>query len=107
MPIPFEPTRSYIYRASRYELLPRTVDIAHGFGDEPFLLRELTKQVLTETYTPEQLDIPGGKVSWGLAAVNLPGRLLHKVAQAAYQKWSGCQSVLPRYVFAFSGGMPG
>jgi hypothetical protein len=57
MPIPFEPTRSYVYKASRYELLPRIAEIARAFGDEPFLLRELTKQVLAETYTPEQLDI--------------------------------------------------
>src|SRR6266849_3890068 len=57
MPIPFEPTRSYVYKASRYELLPRIAETARAFGDEPFLLRELTKQVLAETYTPEQLDI--------------------------------------------------
>jgi hypothetical protein len=44
MPIPFEPTRSYVYNARR-------------FGDQPFLLRELSKQVLAETYTPGQLEI--------------------------------------------------
>jgi T5orf172 domain len=57
MSIPFEPTRSYVYNASRYELLPRIAQIGRKFGDEPFLLREITKQVLAETYTPEQLDI--------------------------------------------------
>jgi hypothetical protein len=57
MAIPFEPTRSYIYRAARYELLPRIAEIARKFGDEPFLLREIAKQVLEETYTPEQLEI--------------------------------------------------
>lgn len=56
MPIPFEATRSYIYRAARYELLPRIQEMARNFGDEPFLLRELSKQVLRETYTPEQLE---------------------------------------------------
>jgi hypothetical protein len=57
MPIPFEPTRSYVYRAARYELLPRIADIARDRGDEPFLLREISKRVLEETYTPEQLEI--------------------------------------------------
>jgi hypothetical protein len=56
MPIPFEPTRSYVYRAARYELLPRIAEIARDFGDEPFLLREISKRVLAETYTPEQLE---------------------------------------------------
>ena len=57
MPIPFEPTRSYVYRAARYELLPRIAEIARTHGDEPFLLRELSKRVLEETYTPDQLEI--------------------------------------------------
>jgi len=57
MPIPFEATRSYVYNASRYELLPAIAERARRFGDEPFLLRELSKQLLAETYTPEQLDI--------------------------------------------------
>jgi T5orf172 domain-containing protein len=57
MAIPFEPTRSYVYNAARYELLPRIKDIAREFGDEPFLLREISKRVLAETYTAEQLSI--------------------------------------------------
>lgn len=57
MTIPFEPTRSYIYNAARYELLPRIAEIARDFGDEPFLLREISKRLLAETYTPEQLEI--------------------------------------------------
>lgn len=57
MSIPFEPTRSYVYKASRYELLPRIAEMARRFGDEPFLLRELSREVLAETYTPEQLEI--------------------------------------------------
>jgi hypothetical protein len=56
MPIPFEPTRSYVYNAARYELLPQLAERARRFGDEPFLLRELSKQLLDETYTPEQLE---------------------------------------------------
>jgi len=56
MAIPFEPTRSYVYRAARYELLPRIAEIARDRGDEPFLLREISKRVLDETYTPEQLE---------------------------------------------------
>jgi len=56
-PIPFEPTRSYVYRAARYELLPRIEEIARDHGNEPFLLREFTRRLLDETYTPEQLDI--------------------------------------------------
>jgi hypothetical protein len=57
MAIPFEPTRSYVYNAARYELLPRIAEIARDFGDEPFLLREISKRLLAETYTPEQLEI--------------------------------------------------
>jgi len=57
MPIPFEPTRSYVYNASRYELLPRIAERARDFGSEPFLLREITNAVLSETYTQEQLDM--------------------------------------------------
>lgn len=57
MTIPFEPTRSYVYNAARYELLPRIAEIARDFGSEPFLLREISKRLLAETYTPEQLEI--------------------------------------------------
>ena len=56
-PIPFEPTRSYVYRAARYELLPRIEEVARDHGNEPFLLREISKRMLDETYTSEQLDI--------------------------------------------------
>ena len=57
MTIPFEPTRSYVYNASRYELLPKLAEIAKAFGDQPFLLRDLFKPLLAETYTPEQLAV--------------------------------------------------
>lgn len=57
MTIPFEPTRSYVYNAARYELLPRIEEIARDFGDEPFLLREISKRLLAETYAPDQLEI--------------------------------------------------
>lgn len=57
MTIPFEPTRSYVYNAARYELLPRIADLARAFGTQPFLLREISKKLLAETYTQEQLDI--------------------------------------------------
>ena len=57
MTIPFEATRSYVYRASRYELLPRIAEIARNYGDEPFLLREISKRVLAEIYTADQLEI--------------------------------------------------
>jgi hypothetical protein len=57
MPIPFEPTRSYVYKAARYELLPRIAEITRDFGDQPFHLREIANRLLAETYTPEQLDI--------------------------------------------------
>lgn len=56
MTIPFEPTRSYVYNAARYELLPKIAEIARNLGDEPFLLRDITKRLLAETYTQEQLD---------------------------------------------------
>lgn len=57
MPIPFEPSRSYVYKAARYELLPRIEEMARDFGNEPFLLREISKRLLADTYTPEQLEI--------------------------------------------------
>jgi hypothetical protein len=57
MTIPFEPTRSYAYKAARYELLPRLEEIAEPFGDQPFLLRDLWQPLLVETYTQEQLDV--------------------------------------------------
>lgn len=57
MTIPFEASRSYVYNAARYELLPRVAEIAKDFGDEPFLLREISKKLLAETYTPDQLEI--------------------------------------------------
>lgn len=57
MTLPFEASRSYVYNAARYELLPRIAEIARSYGDEPFLLREISKRVLAETYSPEQLEI--------------------------------------------------
>ena len=57
MTIPFEATSSYVYRAARYELLPKIVDITREFGDKPFLLRDITKRVLAETYTSDQLEL--------------------------------------------------
>ena len=57
MTIPFEPTRSYVSNAARYELLPRIAEMARDFGDEPFLLREISKRLLTDTYSPDQLEI--------------------------------------------------
>ena len=57
MTVPFEPTRSYVYRATRYELLPKIAEIAKSFGDESFLLRDISKKLLAETYSQEQLDI--------------------------------------------------
>ena len=57
MSIPFEPTRSYVYNAARYELLPLIAEITREYGEEPFLLREISKRLLAETYAPEQLEI--------------------------------------------------
>lgn len=57
MTIPFEPTRSYVYNATRYELLPQIAEKARKFGEEAFLLRDIFKPLLAETYTPEQLEI--------------------------------------------------
>lgn len=56
MPIPFEATRSYVYQSTRYELLPRIAEIARDFGDKPFLLRDISKRVLQEIYTEDQLE---------------------------------------------------
>ena len=57
MSIPFEPTRSYVYKASRYELLPQIAERARSFNDGPFLLREISRKLLAEKYEPEQLEI--------------------------------------------------
>lgn len=57
MPIPFEASRSYVYNAARYELLPRLAEMAKDRGEEPFLLRDMSKKLLAETYRPEQLEI--------------------------------------------------
>jgi len=57
MTLPFEASRSYVYNAARYELFPRITEIAKSFGDEPFLLREISKKLLAETYAPDQLEI--------------------------------------------------
>lgn len=57
MSIPFEPTRSYVYNAARYEILPQIAEIARIYGTEPFLLRDITKQVLAERYSTDELDI--------------------------------------------------
>ena len=58
MAIEFKPTRSYIYHAARYELLPRIVEMVSGLGDEPFSLLEILYPLLEQTYTPEQLETP-------------------------------------------------
>ena len=42
MAIPFDPTRSYVYRAARYELLPRIAEIARGFSKAQFLFLSYT-----------------------------------------------------------------
>jgi hypothetical protein len=56
MSMPFEPSRSYAYKAARYELLPRIKEIAKDFGEEPFRLRDVWRPVLAETYAQDQLD---------------------------------------------------
>ncbi len=57
MPIPFEASRTYVYNAARYELLPRVAEITKAYGDQPFLLRDISRQLLAETYTHDQLAI--------------------------------------------------
>ena len=57
MTITFEASRSYVYRATRYELLPQIQKLAEDFGDVPFRLRDIWKPLLAKTYTPEQLEI--------------------------------------------------
>ena len=57
MSLPFEPTRSYVYKAARYELLPRLAEIARSSGDEPFLLRDISKRLLAETSSPAELEL--------------------------------------------------
>jgi hypothetical protein len=56
MSIPFEPTRSYVYKAARYGLLPRIAEIAKDYK-EPFRLRDIWKPLLAEKCTAEELDI--------------------------------------------------
>jgi len=55
MQMPFEATRSYAYRAARYELLPVVQERTKAFGETPFLLRDVWRPLLAERYSPEQL----------------------------------------------------
>src|SRR5579859_1456688 len=57
MSIPFEPTRSYVYKAARYELLPRIAEAAKALGEEPFRLRDIWKPLLAEIYATDQLEM--------------------------------------------------
>ena len=53
----FEPTRSFAYRFSRYEILPELQQLPDTQSGEPFLLRELAWPLIDKHLTPEQQAI--------------------------------------------------
>lgn len=54
MDIVFEPTRSFCYRFTRYQLLPELQLLPEATSGEPFLLRELARPLIDKYLTPEQ-----------------------------------------------------
>lgn len=57
MTIPFEPSRFRTFTTRHVMSVPCIAELTKDFGDEPFLLRDVSKKLLAETYTPEQLEI--------------------------------------------------
>jgi hypothetical protein len=53
----FEPSRSFAYRFSRYEILPELQQLPEAQSGEPFLLRELAWPLIDSRLTPEQQAI--------------------------------------------------
>ncbi len=54
MNIDFEPTRSFCYRFTRYQLLPELQLLPEATSGEPFLLRELARPLIDKFLTIEQ-----------------------------------------------------
>lgn len=53
----FEPTRSFAYRFSRYELLPELQQLPETQSGEPFLLRDLAWPLIDSHLSPDQQAI--------------------------------------------------
>ena len=60
MNIPFEPTKSFCYRAARYEFLDQVAKEPEALSGKPFKMIEVTKRVIERSLTPDQLatEIP-------------------------------------------------
>lgn len=54
MEIPFEPTRSFCYRFSRYQALPEILGCPEVAGGAPFRLIDISKRVIDQHLTPAQ-----------------------------------------------------
>lgn len=54
MQIPFEPTNSFCYRFSRYEVLPEIIALPEVQSGEPVRLVELVQKVVDRHLSPEQ-----------------------------------------------------
>lgn len=52
--IPFEPTRSFCYRFSRYQALPEVLASSEAVSGGPFRLIDVSKRIIDEHLTPEQ-----------------------------------------------------
>lgn len=54
MEIPFEPTRSFCYRFSRYQALPEVLASSEAASGSPFRLIDVSKRIIDEHLTAEQ-----------------------------------------------------
>jgi hypothetical protein len=55
--IPFEPTKSYCYRVTRYELLDQIAQEPEVLTGQPFRMIEVTRRVVERSLSTEQLAI--------------------------------------------------
>lgn len=71
MTMPFEASRSYVYRATRYELIPQIQKLAEDFGDVPFQLRDIWRPLLAKMYN-YLVDGPPGVIASKGGSLRLP-----------------------------------
>lgn len=63
MNTPFEPTRSFCYRAARYDLLDEVAKEPEALSGQPFRMLDVSTRVVERHLTPEQLatEIPAAR----------------------------------------------
>ena len=57
IPIPFEPTKRFCYRVTRYELLDQLAQEPEALTGQPFRMITVARRVIERRLTPEQLAI--------------------------------------------------